>query len=254
MFLLQINELNKHFGGVKAVDRVDLVVNQGEIVGLIGPNGAGKSTLFAVITAYLKPDNGKIVFNNENLQGLKTDQIARRGLVRTFQIVRPINEMSVIENIVVGALINTNKVSVAYRKATDILDFVGMSNKANHDIKSLTLADKKRLEIGRALATSPKIILLDEVMAGLTPSESHEATKLIKRINEELKITLVIVEHVMEVIMPLSKRVVVLDHGAKIAEGTPQEVCNDPAVIKAYLGNYSTKKGVGSYDKISQVI
>lgn len=251
MVLLQINGLEKHFGGVKAVDCVDLVVDQGDIVGLIGPNGAGKSTFFAVITAYLKAEKGIVVFNGKNLHSLRTDQIAKLGMVRTFQIVRPIKEMNVRENIMVGAFIKTSKVSVAFKIATEILDFLDMADKAEYDIGSLTLADKKRLEIGRALAASPQLILLDEVMAGLTPSESLESVKLIRRINDELKITLIIVEHVMEVIMPLSKKIVVLDHGAKIAEGSPQEVSNNPLVISAYLGNYSAKKGAKVHDTIS---
>jgi branched-chain amino acid transport system ATP-binding protein len=151
----------------------------------------------------------------------------------------------------VGAFINTNKVSLANKIAYETLDFIGMSEKSEYNISALTLADKKRLEVGRALATSPKLILLDEVMAGLTPSESHDAVKLIRRINDELKITLIIVEHVMEVIMPLSKKIVVLDYGAKIAEGTPHEVSINPLVISAYLGSFDAKSGVKLHDSTS---
>lgn len=242
MVLLQTKALKKRFGGVTAIQKVDIAIEQGEIVGLIGPNGAGKSTFFATITGYLKADGGSVFFNNEKISGLRPDQIARKGMARTFQIVRPIQDMTVLDNVLVGSLMHTSNVTEARKIAQNVLDFIGMGGKINREIRELTLADKKRLEVARALATQPKLILLDEVMAGLTASESHEAVELIRHINHEFGITLIIVEHVMEVVMPLSHRVVVLDHGAKIAEGPPEKIASNSDVIKAYLGSTRQQK------------
>jgi branched-chain amino acid transport system ATP-binding protein len=235
--LLQVEKLTKRFGGVKAVDQVDFQVNEGEIVGLIGPNGAGKSTLFATITGYLRADGGKVNFNGQNILGLRPDQIARKGIVRTFQIVKPINDMTVLENTIVGALMHTSNISKAYAQAREVLEFVELNYKADSEIHELTLGDKKRLEIARAIASEPKLLLLDEVMSGLNAVETHQAVELVKKINKQLHITLIIVEHVMEVIMPLCYRILVLNYGVKILEGSPNEILNNPNVIRAYLGN-----------------
>lgn len=241
MPLLKVENLSKKFGGVKAVDQVNMEVNEGEIIGLIGPNGAGKSTFFAAISGYLIPESGSVIFDGNEITGKRADKIARKGMVRTFQIVRPINDMTVLENTMVGSLMHTSSLAEARKQAMGILEFIGLDNKADKEIRELTLANKKSLELARTLASKPRLLLLDEVMAGLTPSESAEAVELIKKINKDLKITMIIVEHVMEVIMPLSNRVIVLDHGVKIAEGEPKKVINDENVIKAYLGH--SKKG-----------
>jgi len=238
MTLLQVDKLTKRFGGVTAVDKVDMTVNEGEIVGLIGPNGAGKSTFFGAISGYFRPEEGNVVFDGHNITGMRPDLIAMKGMVRTFQMVRPIKDMTVLENIIVGALIHTSNITKATEHAKEVLEFTGLGKKGDKEIHELTIVDKKRLEVARALASKPKLLLLDEVMAGLNAVETVEAVELIRKINKNLNVTLIIVEHVMEVIMPLSDRVVVLNYGAKIAEGEPKKVINDPSVVKAYLGNH----------------
>lgn len=235
MAILEARRITKRFGGLIAVNNVDLTIERGELVGLIGPNGAGKTTLFNCIAGYFNPDEGQITFDGHDVSRLSADRICAIGLVRTFQIVRIITRLTVLENVMVGAFLRHKNVRAARRVAERVVDLCGLSNVAHIPGRSLTIADKKRVELARALATEPKLLLLDEVMAGLTPKESQEAVALINRIRDT-GTTILMVEHVMEIIMPISDRVVVLDSGSKIAEGTAHEVSQDERVVQAYLG------------------
>ncbi|MCE2483034.1 MAG: ABC transporter ATP-binding protein [Alphaproteobacteria bacterium] len=239
MALLTIENLEKRFGGVVAVRGVDLSVEAGERVGLIGANGAGKTTLFAVIAGNQKPSAGTITFDGKRIEGRRPDQISRRGIARTFQIVRPFGELSVLENLAVGAMFGARQersMERAGERAREILEDVGLSARAGDFASELTLAGRKRLEVARALATEPKLLMLDEVLAGLTPSEVNEAVAMIRDLQEKYGLTVIMVEHVLRAVMQLCERIVVLHHGEKIAEGTPERVSSDPAVIAAYLG------------------
>lgn len=233
--ILQVNKVSKQFGGLVAVKDASLDLAQGEILGLIGPNGAGKSTLFNMIAGYYPPTAGSVTFQGQNLAGKSAHQISQMGLARTFQIVKPFAGLKVIENVMVGSFLKENTVAAAEQKARAILNFVGLDEYADQAASVLTTAGRKRLELARALATEPKLLLLDEVMAGLTPTESLDIVELIKKIRES-GVTLLIIEHVMKAIMALSDRVLVLHHGELIAGGTPEEVTQDAAVIEAYLG------------------
>ncbi|OPY79148.1 MAG: Lipopolysaccharide export system ATP-binding protein LptB [Syntrophorhabdus sp. PtaU1.Bin058] len=234
--ILQVSGLTKKFGGLTANDDITFEVNRGEIVSIIGPNGAGKTTFFNCLTGFQRITSGSVIFEGRRIDQLSAPAIAKLGLVRTFQIVQTFAGMSVAENVIIGALMHTRNVEAARKRAADVLAFTGLSSKKDVLGKNLTIADKKRLEIARALASDPKLLLLDECVAGLNPNEVKEAVELLKRIIGA-GITLLIVEHVMEVIMPISSRVVVLDSGKKIAEGRPQEIAADERVIKAYLGD-----------------
>ena len=236
MSVLEARELSVHFGGVQALESLSLSVEDWEIVGLIGPNGAGKTTLFNCITGYMHPDAGRIVFGGADVTHTRPERICHLGVARTWQVVRAFGRMTALENVVCGALQRTNRVVEARSRAGALLEFTGLRDKAGMAAATLTLADKKRLEIARALATRPRLLLLDEAMSGLTPLETTAAVQLVRRIHEELKVTICVVEHVMEVVMPLSHRVVVLDYGVKIADGTPQAIVRDEQVIRAYLG------------------
>ena len=235
MALLEIKNLNKSFGGLRAVIDFDLTIDKGEIVGLIGPNGAGKSTVFNLITGVYPPDSGHILFNAENIVNHKPYETCLKGIGRAFQVVKPFPDMTVLENTMVGAFSKMEKAGEAQVKAMEILDFVKLAPKRNLLAKNLTIADKKRLELARALATDPSLLLLDEVMAGLNAKETEDTLVLIRQIRER-GITLFIIEHVMRVIMTLSDRVAIIHHGSKIAEGASKEVAQDERVIKAYLG------------------
>jgi len=236
--LLDCIEVSKEFGGLKALKSVNFVVNENEIAGLVGPNGSGKSTLLNVISGKYKPSSGSVKFLNEDISGLPPYKICARGITKTSQTVQSFIEMTALENVHVGALFGRKAEDDHYslNKAKELLDFVGLGkDKFNVLAKNLNVIELRRVQLARALATSPKLLLLDELLTGLTPKESDEAIALIKRVNKQ-GITLLIVEHVMRVIMGLCDRVVVLHHGEKICEGNPKEVCNDENVIKVYLG------------------
>src|SRR5215470_14338881 len=234
--LLQVEASTKRFGGLLANRDVSLTIDAGEIVGLIGPNGAGKTTLFNCVTGYMHPDEGRIVFDGTDITHTRPERICRLGVARTWQVVRAFGRMTALENVVCGALQRTNRIGEARARARELLEFSDLRGKDDMFAATLTLADKKRLEIARALATRPKLLLLDEAMSGLTPMEVAAAVRLVRRIHSEMRVTICVVEHVMEVVMPLSHRVIVLDYGVKIADGAPDVVVRDEQVIRAYLG------------------
>ncbi len=235
MALLEVNGIIKRFGGLVAVDNLSLSLDKGQILGLIGPNGAGKTTAFNMISGFYQPDEGEVFFEGEKINGLRPDQICKLGLSRTFQVVKPFPQLSVRDNVMVGAYNRTNKRMEARQKALEIIEFLGMQDLAEATAGSLSVAYRKRLEVAKALATDPKIILLDEAMAGLRPTETDEMIELVRQISKQ-GIALLLVEHVMRVIMSLADRIVVIHHGEKIAEGEPKQIVKDKAVIDAYLG------------------
>jgi branched-chain amino acid transport system ATP-binding protein len=232
---LSIRDLRKDFGGVRAVDGVSFEVPEGTILGLIGPNGAGKTTLFNLVSGYLRPTRGSVSMFGEEVTGLKPFALARRGLTRTFQVVRPFPRLTVLENVMVGAFLHERAVTAAGGEARRVLALLGMERLADLPASALTLASRKRLEIAKALALRPRLLLLDEVVSGLTESEVAAMIEIIRGIQKN-GVTIVIVEHILRVIMGLCGHVVVLDHGKKLAEGTPAEVAADPQVVAAYLG------------------
>jgi branched-chain amino acid transport system ATP-binding protein len=238
MPILEGQGLTKYFGGLAAVSHVDFNVDQGEVVGLIGPNGAGKTTLFNLISGALVPQSGSVRFKAESIAGLKPHRICRKGMARTFQSVKVFAHMPVLENVLLGALFGTSSSTSsahALREATELLEFVGLSAVSATPAKDLTLANQKRLEVARALATKPELLLLDELMAGLNSTEVAQAMELVTRIRDK-GITIFMIEHVMKAIMSVCDRIMVLHHGVKIAEGTPQEIATSKTVVEVYLG------------------
>jgi branched-chain amino acid transport system ATP-binding protein len=233
--LLEVKNVTMKFGNLVANNNISFEIKEGELVSLIGPNGAGKTTIFNCISGFYKPTSGKIFFSHTDITNKKPHKIASMGLVRTFQIVKPLKDMTVMENVITGAFLRTSSRKEVEDIANRVLKLTNLLPKKDMLAGSLTIADKKRLEIAKALATRPKMLMLDEVMAGLNQSEIKEAMELCVNLNKQ-GITLLIVEHVMEAIMPISQRVIVLSAGEKIAEGTPEEIVNNEKVITAYLG------------------
>ena len=235
MKLLEIDRLTKDFGGLRAVDKLDLTIEDGMIFGLIGPNGAGKSTAFNCIAGLYSATSGRVVYKGDEITSLKPYDVCRRGIARTFQLVKPFPTKSVLKNVTVGGFLRSKNRNEAEEKALKVLEFVGLIDKKDVLGKSLTIADRKRLELARALATEPTLLLLDEVMAGLRPAEVEQVITIIRKINER-GITIFLIEHIMQAIMSLSDLIVVIHYGKKIAEGKPEEIASNEQVIKAYLG------------------
>ena len=234
---LVVRGLSKRFGGLRAVQDVSFTIQENETVALIGPNGAGKTTSFHLITGFHRPDSGSVLAYGREIVGLRPHDICAHGVARTFQVAKPFGAMTVLANVMTGAFLRDKHAAVARDKAREVIEFVGLSAREHTPAKDLTTIDQRRLEMARALATQPRLLLLDEVMAGLNPAEIDQAVGLIGKLSQR-GLTIVIVEHVMRAIMAVARRIVVLDHGQKIAEGTPKEIVENPEVVRAYLGSY----------------
>jgi branched-chain amino acid transport system ATP-binding protein len=235
MSLLEVKKVSRFFGGITAVKDVSFEIMKGEILGLIGPNGAGKTTVFNVVNGFYPPSRGEVFFKGKRISGLKPHQVCQRGLARTFQVVKPLQRMSVLDNVVASAFLRARDRKEADAIAADVLNFTSLSEDRNVISKGLPLGKRKRLEIARALATHPDLLLLDESFAGLNPSELDESIQIIRNIKKK-GVTIMIIEHHMKVIMSISDRIVVLNYGEKIAEGSPLEIGKNPLVVEAYLG------------------
>ena len=236
MSLLEVRSVSKHFRGLRAVNNASFRIPEGEINALIGPNGAGKTTIFNMIAGVYAPDAGEILFAGRPIHGLRPDQVCAAGIGRTFQIVKPFAGLSVLDNVMVGALLRSRNAADARRLARGIVDRLGLGPKRELPASSLTLPDRKRLEVARALATRPKLLLLDEVMAGLRPTECDQMVALFRELNRADGTTILLIEHVMRAVMALARHIGVLHHGEVIARGTPEQVVRDPAVLECYLG------------------
>jgi branched-chain amino acid transport system ATP-binding protein len=234
--LLEVRSVSKHFRGLRAVNNASFRIAEGEINALIGPNGAGKTTIFNMIAGVYAPDAGEILFAGRPIHGLRPDQVCAAGIGRTFQIVKPFAGLSVLDNVMVGALLRSRNAAEARRLAREIVDRLGLGPKRELPASSLTLPDRKRLEVARALATRPKLLLLDEVMAGLRPTECDQMVALFRELNRADGTTILLIEHVMRAVMALARHIGVLHHGEVIARGTPEQVVRDPAVLECYLG------------------
>jgi branched-chain amino acid transport system ATP-binding protein len=243
--LLELKGVSKVFGGLTAVDQVTFSIRRGEILGLIGPNGAGKSTIIGLIMGAHKPDGGDILFHGKSLAHLKPHDVVARGVARTFQVEKPLLNMTVTGNVLIGAFLRTPQRREALQQVQKIVERVGLGHAAHTLAKNLTVQDRKRLELARALATQPEILLLDEVMAGLAPIEIDQSLMLLRQLRDE-GLTILIIEHVMRAIMNVSDRIVVLDYGRKIAEGDSRKISEDPVVIEAYLGKKGVKIGAAA--------
>ena len=241
---LVIRGLSKRFGGLRAVQDVSFTVKENETVALIGPNGAGKTTSFNLITGFHRPDQGSVSAYGREIVGLKPHDICAHGLARTFQVAKPFGAMTVLDNVMTGAFLRDKNTAAARDKAREAIEFVGLSAREQTAAKDLTTIDQRRLEMARALATEPRLLLLDEVMAGLNPAEIDQAVALVGKLSQR-GLTIVIVEHVMRAIMAVARHIVVLDHGQKIAEGTPKQIVENPEVIRAYLGSYVHPQAAG---------
>ncbi|MGB9803999.1 ABC transporter ATP-binding protein [Desulfofundulus sp.] len=235
MSFFEVKNIVKNFGGLRAVNDISFTMEQGEILGLIGPNGSGKTTIFNLINGFYPLTSGEIYFKGRRIDGLPPHKICALGIGRTFQVVKPLKRMSVLDNVMVGAFLRTSSIAMARARALDVLEFCGLYHRRDMDARNLTIADRKRLEIARALATEPQLLLLDETAAGLNPKETEEAIEIILKI-KRAGITIIIVEHIMKVIMGISDRILAISFGREIAIGTPKEIVNHPEVIKAYLG------------------
>jgi branched-chain amino acid transport system ATP-binding protein len=235
--ILEVKDLSRHFGGLKAVDQVNFQVEEKEIVGLIGPNGAGKTTLFNTLSGYYMPTSGRIVFQGNDISDLAPPyRRCRVGLARTFQVVKPFLNLTVLENVMVGGFSRTTSTEECRERALECLELVRLSHRKDVPASSLTAAERRRMELARALATQPKLLMLDEVMAGLTPTEVQEFLELIRSLRDDMGITLLVIEHIMAAIMNIAERILVLHHGQLICQGAPEEVACDKKVIDAYLG------------------
>lgn len=234
--LLSVVDISKRFRGLVAVDKASFALDEGDIFAVIGPNGAGKTTLFNMIAGMLAPDEGTITFCGQRIDGMPADAVCRLGIGRTFQIVRPFPSLSVEDNVTICALLHRSDVGAARSYARDVLAKLDLFDKRAVTASALTLPNRKRLEVARALATDPKLLLLDEVMAGLVPTETDRMVEILRGLNRDMGVTILLIEHVMRAVMALAGKVLVLHHGAAIAQGSPQEVVRDPRVIKSYLG------------------
>jgi branched-chain amino acid transport system ATP-binding protein len=234
---LVVTGLSKRFGGLRAVQDVSFTIKENETVALIGPNGAGKTTSFHLITGFHRPDSGSVKAYGREIVGLRPHDICAHGVARTFQVAKPFGAMTVLANVMTGAFLRDKHAAVAREKAREVIEFVGLSAREQTPARDLTTIDQRRLEMARALATQPRLLLLDEVMAGLNPAEIDQAVGLIGKLSQR-GLTIVIVEHVMRAIMAVARHIVVLDHGQKIAEGSPKEIVENPEVVRAYLGSY----------------
>lgn len=238
---LNVQNLSKSFGGLMAVNNVSFDIAEGEIVGIIGPNGSGKTTIFNVITGFYKPDDGVVLFKGENISMLRPDQVCKRGIARTFQIPKPLSRLSVLRNVMVGAYAKISENDKAMKRALEVLELVGLLDQKDVPAEKVKGANMRRLELARALATNPEILLIDEIAAGLNPTESNAIIKLIKQIKEDSGLSILIIDHVLKVILNVVEKLIVLHHGEMIVQGLPNEVITDKKVSEVYLGEYDVQ-------------